>query len=66
MDNIVDKSGASYLYQKRGVYYFSKQVPCDVKRHYSCNRIVICLRPITLIESDSKVTDIVHLQTEFA
>ena len=30
---MVDKSDASYLYQKRGVYYFSKQVPCDVKQH---------------------------------
>jgi integrase len=44
LDNMVDKSDASYLYQKRGVYYFSKQVPCDVKQHYSRNRIVICLR----------------------
>ena len=35
VDNMVDKSDASYLYQKRGVYYFSKQVPCDVKQHYS-------------------------------
>ena len=30
VDNMLDKSDASYLYQKRGVYYFSKQVPCDV------------------------------------
>ena len=45
---MVDKSGASYLYQKRGVYYFSKQVPCDVKQHYSRNRIVICLRTKSL------------------
>ena len=44
VDNMVDKSDASYLYQKRGVYYFSKQVPCDVKQHYSRNRIVLCLR----------------------
>ena len=48
VDNMVDKSGASYLYQKRGVYYFSKQVPCDVKQHYSRNRIVICLRTKSL------------------
>ena len=26
MDNLVDESDASYLYQMRGVYYFSKQV----------------------------------------
>ena len=42
VDNMVDKSCALYLYQKRGVYYFSKQVPCDVKQHYSRNRIFIC------------------------
>ena len=48
VDNMVDKTDASYLYQKRGVYYFSKQVPCDVKQHYSRNRIVICLRTKSL------------------
>ena len=45
---MVDKSNASYLYKKRGVYYFSKQVPCDVKQHYSRDRIVICLRTKTV------------------
>jgi integrase len=44
VDNMVDKSCASYLYQKRNVYYFSKQVPCDVRRHYKRDRIVICLK----------------------
>ena len=44
VDNMVDKSCASYLYQKRGVYYFSKQVPCDVRQHYKRDRIVICLK----------------------
>ena len=41
---MVDKFDASYLYQKRGVYYFSKQVPCDVRQHYKRDRIVICLK----------------------
>ena len=44
VDNMVDKSCASYLYQKRGVYYFSKQVPCDVRQHYKRSRIVLCLK----------------------
>ena len=48
VDNMVGKSDASYLYQKRGVYYFSKQRACDVKQHYSRNRIVICLRTKSL------------------
>ena len=41
---MVDKNGASFLYRKRGVYYFSKQVPCDIKAHYSKQRVVICLK----------------------
>ena len=41
---MVDKNGASFLYRKRGVYYFSKQVPCDIKAHYSRQRVVICLK----------------------
>jgi len=44
VDNMVDKYNTSYLYQKRGVYYFSKQVSCDIRQHYSRDRIVICLR----------------------
>jgi len=44
VDNMVDKSCASYLYKKRGVYYFSKQLPSDVQQHYKCDRIVICLK----------------------
>ena len=41
---MVDKNGASFLYRKRGVYYFSKQVPCDIKAHYSRQRVIICLK----------------------
>ncbi len=44
VDKMVDKNGASFLYRKRGVYYFSKQVPCDIKAHYSRQRVVICLK----------------------
>ena len=41
---MVDKYNTSYIYQKHGVYYFSKQVPCDIRQHYSRDRIAICLR----------------------
>ena len=41
---MVDKNGASFLYRKRGVYYFSKQVPCDIKAHYAKQRVIICLK----------------------
>ena len=44
VDNMVDKYNTSYLYQKRGVYYFSKQVVCDIRQHYYRDKIVICLR----------------------
>ena len=45
---MVDKSCASYLYQKRGVYYFIKQVQCDIRQHYKRDRIVICLKTKSL------------------
>ena len=41
---MVDHLYVSYLYKKRGVYYFSKRVPCDVRSYYRSDRIVICLR----------------------
>ena len=31
VDNMVDKYNTSYIYQKRGVYYFSKQLPCELR-----------------------------------
>ena len=33
-----------YTYRKDGVFYFSKQVPSDVRSYYSKQRIVLCLR----------------------
>jgi len=33
-----------YTYRKDGVFYFSKQVPSDVRSYYSKHRIVLCLR----------------------
>ena len=41
---MVDHLNISYLYKKRGVFYFSKRVPCDVRSYYKSERIVICLR----------------------
>jgi len=41
---MVDQLNVSYLYKKRGVFYFSKRVPCDVRSYYKNDRIVICLR----------------------
>jgi integrase len=41
---MVDHFNVSYLYKKRGVFYFTKRVPCDVKSYYRSDRIVICLK----------------------
>ena len=41
---MVDHLNVSYLYKKRGVFYFSKRVPCDVRSYYKSDRLVICLR----------------------
>lgn len=35
---------APYLFQKRGIYYFSRRVPEDLKAHYKRSRIVVSLR----------------------
>ena len=44
VDQMVDHLNVSYLYKKRGVFYFSKRVPCDVKSYYKSDRIVFCLK----------------------
>ena len=44
VDQMVDHLNISYLYKKRGVFYFSMGVPCDVRSYYKSDRIVICLR----------------------
>ena len=41
---MVDKNGAFFLYRKRGVYYLSKKVPCDIKVHYARQGVVMCLK----------------------
>jgi hypothetical protein len=43
VDQMVDQLNVS-SYIKRGVYYFSKRIPCDVSSYYKSDRIVICLR----------------------
>jgi len=41
---MVDKLNYKYLYQKRDIYYFSKQIPKDIRSHYLKDRMIICLR----------------------
>ena len=41
---MVDKLNYKYLYRKRDVYYFSKQIPKDIRSHYLKDRMIICLR----------------------
>jgi integrase len=41
---MVNKKSDSYLFQKRGVWYFSRHVPVDVRSYYKQSRIVRSLR----------------------
>ena len=48
---MVDKLNRKYLYQKRDVFYFSKQVPRDLKHHYAKDRIVVSLKTKSIKEA---------------
>ena len=48
---MVDKLKRKYLYQKRDVFYFSKQVPKDLKHHYTKDRIVVSLKTKSVKEA---------------
>lgn len=41
---MVDKNCGRYLYRKRGVFYFSRHVPIDMRAHHGRSRIVVCLK----------------------
>ena len=41
---MVDTFGTHYLYRKRGIFYFSRHVPVDVRAHYGFSRIIRSLR----------------------
>ena len=41
---MVDNSHPRYTYKKRGVFYFSKSVPTDLRHHYLKPRIIQSLK----------------------
>jgi integrase len=41
---MVYKVDPSYLWVKGRIYYYNRHIPKDIKQHYSCSRIVICLK----------------------
>ena len=41
---MIGKIVPRYMYQKDDTYYFSRHVPNEVRHHYACDRIVICLK----------------------
>jgi hypothetical protein len=43
-DKMIDKISDPYLFQKRGIWYFSRHVPVDVRGYYKQSRIVRSLR----------------------
>ena len=44
VDKVVDISPPQYTYTKRGVFYFFKSVPTDLRHHYLQPRIVQSLK----------------------
>ena len=57
---MVDKFRGKYLFQKRGVYYFSKQIPKDVRQHYSQNRIVQSLKTKSVKDAFYQSQNLLH------
>ena len=57
---MVDKLSGKYLFQKRGVYYFSKQIPKDVRQHYSQNRIVQSLKTKSVKDAFYQSQNLLH------
>ena len=41
---MVDQLCPSFLYRKRGVFYFSRRIPIDLQHHYKTARIRLSLR----------------------
>ncbi len=44
VDKVVNISHPRYTYKKRGVFYFSKSVPTDLRHHYLKPRIIQSLK----------------------
>ena len=57
---MVDKLRGKYLFQKRGVYYFSKQIPKDMRQHYSQNRIVQSLKTRSVKDAFYQSQNLLH------
>ena len=57
---MVDKLRGKYLFKKRGVYYFSKQIPKDVRQHYSQNRIVQSLKTKSVTDTFYQSQNLLH------
>ena len=57
---MVDKLRGKYLFQKRGVYYFSKQIPKDIRQHYSQNRIVQSLKTKSVKDALYQSQNLLH------
>ena len=44
MNKLLNKNTSSYLWFRSGVFYFTRRVPGDVRRHYSADRVCLSLR----------------------
>ena len=56
---MVDQNGA-YTFQKRGIFYFSKRVPSDLKDLYKVERLTYSLKTKCPKLAKTKVRDAIH------
>ena len=55
---MVDHLNVSYLYKKRGVFYFTKRVPCDVKSYYTGSEFIFLEIMLAFFKENIKLTKV--------
>ena len=57
----------SYTFQKDGIWYFSRRVPADLRRHYRTGRIAYSLRTKSIRDARVRaMSDAAKLDRHFA
>ena len=52
VDKMVDTFHPRYTYTKRGVFYFSKTIPLDLRHHYKKSRFIQSLRTKSMSQAN--------------
>ncbi len=57
---------SEFLFQKRGIFYFSRRVPGDIRRHYDRPRIVMSLRAKSRRTASARAASLAaHLESDW-